>query len=91
MWMLARAVISARSNCEQKPASSTWEGQAIWTFVQALKQESQCQLNAQLGLIDVKVVYLQIIRQILSRDSHSSQAGRLGPVISMLVTRIINI
>jgi hypothetical protein len=64
--MLARTVISAVSNSDQKPASSAWEGQAFWAFVQAFKQERQCKFNPKLGLIDVEVVYLQIIGGILS-------------------------
>jgi hypothetical protein len=91
MRMLARAVISARSNSQQKPASIALEGQAFWVFVQAFQQERQCKLNPKLDLIDVEVVNLQIIGQILAGDGHSSQARRLLPFVSGLVTRVLNI
>jgi hypothetical protein len=84
-------VISARSNKEQKPASSTWEVQAFWAFVQAFKLDRQCKLNPKFSLIDVEVVKLQIISQILAGDGYSSQAGGLGPVVSVLITRVIYI
>jgi hypothetical protein len=91
MWMLVREIISARFKSKQKPAYSAWEGQAFWVFVQAFQQERQCKLNPKLRLIDVEVVNLQLIGQILAGDGHSSQAGSLGPVVSVLVTRVVNI
>jgi hypothetical protein len=91
MWVLAREVISARSDSEQKPASSYWEGQAFWAFVHAFQQERQCKLNPKLGLIDVEVVNIQTIGQILAWDGHSSQAGSLGHVVIGLFTRVLNI